>query len=85
MGVIRIGRVTNFLSKIGVAVIELESGLSAGDKIVLKGGQRAFEQVVDSMQINNQNVDNAAKGELVGVKVRQKVKQNDIVYKIQIL
>lgn len=85
MGVIRIGRVTNFLSKIGVAVIELESGLSAGDKIVLKGGQRAFEQVVDSMQINNQNVDNAAKGELVGLKVRQKVKQNDIVYKIQIL
>ena len=82
MEVVRIGRVTNFFSKIGVAVVELESELSAGDRIVLKGGQRAFEQVVDSMQINNQNVDNAAKGEIVGLKVEQKVKPHDIVYKI---
>ena len=82
MGVVRIGRVTNFFSRIGVAVVELESELSIGDRIILKGGQRAFEQVVGSMQINNAEVDNAPKGEIIGLKVEQKVKQNDVVYKV---
>ena len=82
MGVVRVGRVTNFFSKIGVAVVELEADLSAGDRVILKGGQRAFEQLVNSMQIENQAVASASKGDLIGLKVEQKVKPNDVIYKV---
>ncbi|MBS7632912.1 translation elongation factor-like protein [Candidatus Bathyarchaeota archaeon] len=79
--VVKIGRVTHFFSKISVAVIELTSSLKVGDRIVFKGPNTDFEQVVDSMQIEHQNVQSAEAGQSIGLKVAQRVRETDTVYK----
>jgi translation elongation factor EF-1alpha len=79
--VVEIGRVTHFFSKISVAVIELKAVLSVGDTIVVKGPNTDFEQAVDSMQIEHQNVERAEKGQSIGLKVAQRVRETDVVYK----
>jgi len=79
--VVKIGRVTHFFSKISVAVIELTTPLSIGDTIVFKGPNTDFEQVVDSMQIEHENVEEAEAGQSVGLKVTQRVRETDAVYK----
>jgi len=79
--VVKIGRVTHFFSKISVAVIELTTPLSIGDTIVFKGPNTEFEQVVDSMQIEHENVEKAEAGQSVGLKVTQRVRETDAVYK----
>jgi putative protease len=76
-----IGRITHFFSKISVAVIELKAPLSVGDTILIKGPNTDFEQVVDSMQIEHQNVQRAEKGQSIGLKVVEKVRETDTVYK----
>jgi putative protease len=79
--VVKIGRVTHFFSKISVAVIELTTPLSIGDTIVFKGPNTDFEQVVDSMQIEHKNVEKAEAGQSVGLKITQRVRETDAVYK----
>jgi putative protease len=79
--VVKIGRITHFFSKISVAVIELTQPLAVGDTIVVKGPTTDFEQTVESMQIEHQNVQNAKAGQSIGLKVAQRVRENDMVYK----
>lgn len=79
--VVKIGRVAHFFSKIGVAVIELTTPLSIGETIVFKGPNTDFEQVVDSMQIEHENVEKAEAGQSIGLKVAQRVRETDAVYK----
>jgi hypothetical protein len=79
--VVKIGRVTHFFSKISVAVIELTTPLSIGDTIVFKGPNTDFEQAVDSMQIEHQGVEKAEAGQSIGLKVTQRVRETDAVYK----
>jgi len=77
-----IGKVTDFFARPVVAGIELTATLKVGDKIHIKGHTTDLEVVVDSMQINNVNVDQAKSGDLVGIKVTDRVRRGDIVYKI---
>ncbi|MEM4221915.1 MAG: translation elongation factor-like protein [archaeon] len=77
-----IGKVTHFFPKISVAVVELSGDLKQGDKILFEGST-SFEQVVDSMQIEHKNVSEAKAGQSIGLKVNQKVKEKDLVYKIE--
>ena len=79
--VVEIGRITHFFSKISVAVIELKATLKVGDTIAIKGPTTDFEQVVDSMQIEHENVPKADAGQSIGLKVAQRVRETDIVYK----
>jgi len=79
--VVEIGRITHFFTKISVAVIELTAPLAVGDTIVVKGPTTDFEQTVDSMQIEHNNVPKATAGQSVGLKVAQRVRENDMVYK----
>lgn len=80
---IEIGQITHYFNKISVAVIELTKGdLSLGETIHIKGHTTDFSQTVDSMQIEHQNVEKAAQGESVGLKVKEPVREGDIVYKI---
>jgi len=79
--VVQVGHITHFFSKIGVAVLELTASLSVGDRILVKGPSTDFEQVVESMQIEHKNIQNAAAGQSVGLKTAQNVKERDIVYK----
>ena len=77
-----IGKVTHYFSKIGVAVIELSDTLKVGDTIRIVGGETDFNQVIESMEIEHQKIEIAKAGDLVGLKVSQKVRDGYKVYKI---
>lgn len=78
-----IGKVASYYSSIMVAAIELKAPLAVGDKIHIKGHTTDFEQKVDSMQIEHKSVKKAKKGDSVGIKVKDRVRPNDLVYKKQ--
>jgi len=79
---VEVGRVTHYFSRIGVAVVELSAPLAVGDRILIKGATTNFEQVVDSMQIEHKNIERAEAGQAIGLKVIDRVRVNDRVYKI---
>jgi translation elongation factor EF-1alpha len=78
----KIGTVTHYFGKIGVAVLVLEKELKVGEKIRFTGGMDDFEQEVNSMQIDKQPVVKASKGESIGLKVNEKIKVGDEVYRV---
>jgi selenocysteine-specific translation elongation factor len=77
-----IGTVSDFFAHPVVAGIELTAPLRVGDKIRIKGHTTDLELVVDSMQIKNVNVTEAKAGDSIGVKVTDRVRTGDTVYKI---
>ena len=77
-----VGKVTDFFAHPVVAGIELTATLKLGDKIHIKGHTTDIEMIVDSMQINNVDVKEAKAGDSVGVKVTERVRREDIVYKV---
>ncbi len=77
-----IGKVTHYYPKIGVAVIELSEELKVGDRISIEGATTNFEQTVESMEIEHQKVEVAKAGNSIGLKVIDRVRENDNVYKI---
>jgi len=77
-----IGKVTDFFSRPVVAGIELTATLKLGDKIHIKGHTTDIELTVDSMQINNVDVKQAKTGDAIGIKVSERVRRGDIVYKV---
>lgn len=78
---VEVGLVTHFFTKISVAVIDLSAPLAVGDTILIKGPTTDLEQVVGSMQIEHENVERAEAGQSIGLKVEQRVREKDIVYK----
>ncbi|MGQ9624828.1 MAG: translation elongation factor-like protein [Candidatus Bathycorpusculaceae bacterium] len=78
---VEVGRVTHFFPKISVAVVELAASLAVGDTISFKGPTTDFEQVVESMQIEHKNIQKAEAGQSIGLKVIQRVREKDKVYK----
>ena len=77
-----VGRVSHFFTKINVAIVELTSTLSVGDRILIKGPTTNFEQTVNSMQIEHEDVTVAKVGQSIGMKVEERVREDDTVYKI---
>ena len=77
-----IGTVSDFFARPVVAAIELTAALEVGDKIHIKGHTTDLEVIVDSMQINNADVKEAKAGDSVGVKVSERVRKRDTVYKV---
>lgn len=78
-----VGRISDYFKKIGVAAIEITKGeLSVGDTIRIKGHTTDFTQTVDSMQIEHQSVLTVKAGESIGIKVKDAVRDSDIVYKV---
>ena len=77
-----IGKVSDYFAKVGVAAIELTGSLSVGDTIHIKGHTTDFEQKVDSMQIEHQNVEKANPGDSIGIKAKERVRQHDVVSKV---
>ncbi len=79
--VVQIGHITHFFPKISVAIVELTAQLVVGDHILIKGPTTDFEQTVESMQIEHKNIQKAEKGQSIGLKTVQHVKERDLVYK----
>jgi hypothetical protein len=75
----RLGKVVHFYGRIGVAVLGLDAELKVGDRVRFMGRHTDFEQEVNSMQIEHQNVERAAAGGEVAVKVDQPVRPGDAV------
>jgi len=79
-----VGYVEHYFSKIGVAAIKITNGnLKVGDKIRIRGATTDFEQIVESMEINKQKIEEAKPGDEIGVKVIDRVREGDKVYKIE--
>ena len=78
-----IGKVTHYFSHINVAVINLSGTLKEGDTIRIAGGENTdFNQEIDSMEVGHKKVKTAKKGDSVGMKVNEKVREGYHVYKI---
>jgi len=77
-----IGKVSDFFARPVVAGIELTAPLNVGDKIRIKGHTTNLEVTVGSMQIKNVNVTAAKAGDSIGIKVPDRVRVGDLVYKI---
>lgn len=78
-----IGRITHYYSHLGVGIIDLtEAGLNLGDVVRVKGTHTDFKQTVDSIQLEHQSVDHAEKGKSVGLKVKEKVREHDQVFRV---
>jgi putative protease len=79
----KVGKVIHYYDKIGVAIVELDGTLSVGDRIkFVRGGEDLFEQAVDSIQIEHSKVDSANKGDVVGLKADEAVKESTEVFKL---
>lgn len=79
----KIGRVSHYYDKLGVAIVELDGTLSVGDSIkFVHAGEDLFEQRVESIQIEHEKKDSAGKGSVVGLKTNEAVKEGTEVYKI---
>ncbi len=76
-----VGRVSHFYTNLNVAIIELSKPLKVGDKIHIQGHTTNFKQTVQSMQIEHKPVSVAKKGDVIGLKVKDHVRDNDAVYK----
>ena len=74
-----IGKVTHYYDKAGVAIVELQAELRAGDRIRIERGDNSFIQEVSSIQKEHQSLDKAGKGDSIGIKVDQKAKEGSLV------
>lgn len=77
-----VGKVAHFFARISVAVVELKAPISVGDRIIIKGSTTNLEQTVESMEIEHEKVARAEAGQSIGLKVNDRVRENDVVYKV---
>jgi len=79
----KVGEVIKFFGKIGVAAIRVtEGGLKVGDQIRIVGHTTDLVETLDSMQMENQDILEAGPGADIGIRVKDKVREHDVVYKI---
>ncbi len=79
---IEIGKITHYYGHINVGIVELSDALKVGETIHIKGHSSDFTQNVDSMQIEHANVPEAKSGDVIGIRVAQKIHPHDKVYKV---
>ena len=77
-----VGKISHYFTKIGVGVIELSDELKVGDRISIEGATTNVQQTVDSMEIEHESVQSAGAGQSIGMKVEQRVREGDLVYKL---
>jgi translation initiation factor IF-2 len=78
-----VGVVVKFFAKPSVAAIDVTKGsIKKGDTLMYKGHTTDFSETVESIEIDNQSVDEAKIGDMIGIKVKDRVREKDIVYKV---
>ena len=79
----KVGKVTHYYDKIKVAIVELDADLSVGETVRFeRGGEELFEQKVESLQIEHDKIDTGKKGDIVGMRVDEEVKEGAEVFKV---
>ena len=77
----KVGKIVKFFAKPSVAALEITDGtLSVGDRIRIRGHTTDFEDTITSMQEENNPVEKAVPGQMIGIKVKERVREHDIVY-----
>ena len=79
---IKLGTIDDYFAKVGVIALKLGNSVKVGDTIHIKGHTTEINQAVGSMQIEHQVVQEAKKGDSIGIKVSERVRKGDIVYKV---
>lgn len=79
----KIGNVSHYFKRISVAVIKINEELKVGDKIKFQGHTTDFEQVITSLEIDHKKVDLVKPGDDFALKVRDRVRLGDSVYKLE--
>jgi U32 family peptidase len=77
-----VGKVIKYYSKINIAVIKLSDNVNTGDLLHFRGIITDFEQKIDSIELDKNKIDLAKKGQEIGIKVNEKVYENDEVLRI---
>lgn len=79
----KVGTITHFFDKLSVGIIKLDEPLEKGSKIRIQGNTTNFEQIVNEMQFDRQEIDRGQKGQEVGIKVDEKVREDDKVFLVE--
>ena len=80
----KIGIVTHFFNHIGVAAIKItNSELNMGDTIHIIGAHTDFTQTVEHMEVDRKTIEIAKPGDEIGIKVKDRVREHDVVYKVK--
>ena len=78
---VQVGKITHYFNNIGVAVVAVSDLIKVGDRVKISGHDKEYEQEITSMQIDKKQIPQAKKGDSVGLKVEQQVKEGDLVYR----
>jgi len=79
----KVGSVTDFFARIGVAAVRLTDGdIRVGDRIRIRGHTTDLTQPVESLQVEHQAVERADRGTEVAMKVRERVRRHDEVFRV---
>ena len=76
-----VGKVTHYYNNIQVGIVKLEEGVKVGDTLHFKGATTDFKQKIESMQYGHEAIQEAKEGQEVGIKVKERVREEDSVYK----
>lgn len=77
---VKIGTVTHYYDKIGVAVIDLSKKIKVGDMIKISGHDMEFNQAVQSLQVEHEQVESISPGKSGALKAEKPVKEGDVIY-----
>ncbi len=77
-----VGKVIHVYDRIGVAVLRLQQDLNVGDRVHFLGRNTDFEQEITSMEVEHQKVEKGAAGSEVAVKIKQRARSGDSVYRL---
>jgi len=78
----KVGCVTHYYTKIGVGIVKLDNPVKLGDRVHFRGVTTDFEQVIDDMQFDHKVVEEGKRGQEVGIKVKEKVREGDCAYAV---
>ena len=78
----KIGMITHYFTHLRVAVVKLEDDLSRDDEIMISGKTTSFRQMASSIQIDKKPIESAKAGQSVGLKIVDRVREGDFVYKL---
>lgn len=76
----KVGKITHWYDKLGVAVVKLSGSLKVGDQVKVRRGNEEFDATVESMQIDHEDVKSAKKGDEAAIKLPQKTKEGAAIY-----
>ena len=79
---VEVGRVSDFFAHPVVAGVDLTASLKVGDRVHIQGHTTDIEMLVESIQIDRADVEEAKAGDSIGIKVPDRVREGDLVYKV---